>query len=140
MLVGAVNCPVNSARVAMPCSTPLAGFFATPGTRGEDAVEEVLDFVALSTGTGSHSSVKFAGVDPMEEEALLCTPMPCRSDSDRPLAHSIDLWPRRARSPRVSSHGFVGAGLHERVQLFGACSIMGRPGRWAGSSSGPQLQ
>jgi hypothetical protein len=70
VLVGAVNCPVNSARVAMPCSTPLTGFFATPGTRGEDAVEEVLDFVALGTGTSLQGF-------PMEEEALPCTPMPC---------------------------------------------------------------
>lgn len=54
----------------MPCSTPLTGFFATPGTRGEDAVEEVLDFVALGTGTSLQGF-------PMEEEALPCTPMPC---------------------------------------------------------------
>lgn len=61
--------------------------------------------------------------------------MPCHSDSDRPLAHSIDLWPHRARSPHVSSHGFMGAALQERVQLFGACSIMGP----TGLDDGPDL-
>lgn len=65
----------------------------------------------------------------MEDEAALCTPRPCRRDCDSSVTHSIDIWPRRARSLGASSRGFVGSALTGGEELFCACTICGPAGR-----------
>lgn len=80
-------CPVISPRGAMPCRAAGSGFCATPRTRVDERMEATFDFEPMCLG--SPSSIKLPAVDPMVDEAALCTPRQEVSDSDAP--HSIGI-------------------------------------------------
>lgn len=118
ILVGAVQCPVKSADVAIPCCPMVSGFYGTPGARGDAFMVAVDEFVNQGAITGSPSSVRTSRVDPMEDEAALSTPRPCRIVCDRRAAHSIDIWPRRPRSLPTLGRGFVGTALEMDMEML----------------------
>jgi hypothetical protein len=93
----------------MPSCRAGNAIHATPETRVEGPLDAEVDYAAMCPG--SPSSVRVVAVDPMVDEAALCTPRQCVKNCYSDARHSIDICPHRARSSCAPRRSIVGSAL-----------------------------